>query len=134
MTQREIAKAGGKSLGWVSAMSRWAPDRHTSPFGPTTKTGRVQHAERRRYKRRNRKRRTGGADRKTKSRWAALSLKGRSRSMLAYDHQAVTDGRTVYPTTVQVISDDTMVLKPGSRSVAKFSKEKENGAASPSTY
>jgi hypothetical protein len=113
-TQGEIVKASGKSLGWVSAMSRWAPDRHTSPFGPTTKTGRIQHAERRRFKRRNRKRRAEGKGRKTKSRWAALSLKGRPRSMLAYNHQAVEDRRTVYPTTVRMISDDTFVLKSGS--------------------
>jgi hypothetical protein len=111
MTQRDIAKAGDKSLGWVNAMSQWTPDKHVSPFGPTTKAERVQHAERRRYKRRNRKRRAGGEDRKTKSDWPALSLKGRSASMLPYDHPAVMDGRTVYPTTVQM---DSLVLKPGS--------------------
>jgi len=114
MTQRDIAKAGDKSLGWVNAMSRWTPDKHASPFGPTTKAERVQHAERRHYKRRNRKRRTAGRDRKTRSDWPALSLKGRSASMLPYDHSAVMDGRTVYPKTVQAILPDTVVLKSGS--------------------
>lgn len=71
-------------------------------------------AERRRYKRRNRRRRAEGGDRKTKSDWPALSLKGRSASMLPYDHPAVMDGRTIYPKLVQAITDDTSVLKPGS--------------------
>jgi hypothetical protein len=100
-----------KSLGWVNAMARWTPDTGASPFGPTTKAERVQHAERRRYKRRNRRRRAEGGDRKTKSDWPALSLKGRSASMLPYDHPAVMDARTVYPSTVEM---DSSVLKPGS--------------------
>ncbi len=40
MTQRAVAKAGGRSLRWVNAMSRWTPDK-PSPFGATTKAERV---------------------------------------------------------------------------------------------
>jgi hypothetical protein len=95
-------------------MSRWTPDKRASPFGPTTRAERVQRAVRSRYKRRNRQRRAVGGDRKTKSDWPALSLKGRSASMLPYDHPAAMDGRTIYPTTVMAVSDETTVLKSGS--------------------
>ena len=49
MTQREIADAVGKSVGWVNAMHVWQIGgcKGDSPFGPTTKRGRVQHAEQR---------------------------------------------------------------------------------------
>src|SRR5262249_10851032 len=40
-------------------------------------------------------------NRRTKSRWPALPLNGRSASLLPHDHPAVIDGRTVYPTTVR---------------------------------
>jgi hypothetical protein len=35
MTQREIAKAADKSLGWVNVTHRWSPDSTKSAFGPT---------------------------------------------------------------------------------------------------
>jgi hypothetical protein len=114
MTQRDVAVAGDRSLRWVNCMARWTPDEHTSPFGPTTKADRDTHAKQRRYARRNRKRRSVGGDRKTKSDWPALSLKGRSASMLPFDHPAVMDAHTIYPSTVQVISDETTLLKTGS--------------------
>jgi hypothetical protein len=115
VTQREIAKAAGRSLRWVNAMSRFIPGQSASPFGPTTKAERVSHAKQRRAKRRNRARRAAGKGRKTKSDWPSRSLKGRrSRSLLPYDHSAVMDSRTVYPKTVlRVIPNDTPVLKPG---------------------
>jgi hypothetical protein len=52
MTQREIADAVGKSVGWVNAMHMWQIGgcKGDSPFGPTTKRGRVQHAEQQRKK------------------------------------------------------------------------------------
>jgi hypothetical protein len=48
-SQREMAKFVGKSLGWVNALLQWRLGgyKETSPFGPTTKKGRVQHAEQR---------------------------------------------------------------------------------------
>jgi hypothetical protein len=53
--------------------------------------------------------------RKTKSRWQSRPLKGRgrSRSILPYDHAAVAEGRTIYPSTVQVLSGVAKVLMPG---------------------
>jgi hypothetical protein len=115
MTQRAVAKAGDRSLRWVNAMSRWTPDK-ASPFGATTKAERVSHAKRMRYKRRNRKRRAQApGTRKTTSDWQSHSLKGRSRSMPAFNHEAFTPpGRTLYPKTVlKVITDATRILKPG---------------------
>jgi hypothetical protein len=52
MTQREIADAVGKSVGWVNAIHMWQIGgcKGDSPFGPTTKRGRVQHAEQQRKK------------------------------------------------------------------------------------
>jgi len=38
--------------------------------------------------------------RQTISRWRSLPLNGRSASLLPYDHPAIRDHRTVYPTTV----------------------------------
>jgi hypothetical protein len=48
-TQREMAKAVGMSVGWVNRLLKWrqAGYNDASPFGPTTKKGRVQHAEQR---------------------------------------------------------------------------------------
>jgi hypothetical protein len=48
-TQREIAEAVGRSLGWVNRLLKWRRSgyRESSPFGPTTRVGRVQHAEQR---------------------------------------------------------------------------------------
>jgi hypothetical protein len=75
MTQTEIAKAGGKSLGWINAMARWDPATQSSPW-PTTRAERLQRVEKSRYWRRNRKRRAAQqGERKTKSDWPALSLK-----------------------------------------------------------
>ena len=47
MSQREIAEFYGKSAGWVNALLKWRDTGHQdhSPFGPTTKAGRVQRAE-----------------------------------------------------------------------------------------
>jgi hypothetical protein len=112
MTQTKVAERAGKSLGWINAMARWDPTTQSSPW-PTTRAERFQRVEKSRYRRRNRKRRSVGGDRKTKSDWPALSLKGRSASMLPYDHSAVMDARTVYPKTVMAVSDDTTVLKTG---------------------
>jgi hypothetical protein len=46
-TQREIAQFVGKSPAWVNALLKWRLRGYKgkSPFGPTTKQGRVQHAE-----------------------------------------------------------------------------------------
>jgi hypothetical protein len=46
-TQREIAQFVGKSPAWVNALLQWRLRGYKggSPFGPTTKQGRVQHAE-----------------------------------------------------------------------------------------
>lgn len=96
MTQTKVAKAAGKSLGWINAMARWDPATQASPW-PTTRAERFQRVEKSRYKRRNRKRREAQKDRKTKSDWPALSLKGRPASMLPYDHPAVMESRTIYP-------------------------------------
>lgn len=48
-TQREMAKAIGKSVGWVNRLLKWRRSGYTehSPFGPTTKKARVQHAKQR---------------------------------------------------------------------------------------
>jgi hypothetical protein len=48
-TQREIAQFVGKSPAWVNALLKWRLRGYKgkSPFGPTTKQGRVQHAEQR---------------------------------------------------------------------------------------
>jgi hypothetical protein len=48
-TQREIAEAVGRSLGWVNRLLTWRRSgyKESSPFGPTTRVGRVQHAEQR---------------------------------------------------------------------------------------
>jgi hypothetical protein len=48
-TQREIAEVVGKSVAWVNALLQWRRSGYKdgSPFGPTTKAGRVQHAEQR---------------------------------------------------------------------------------------
>src|ERR1700733_14534939 len=75
MTQREIAEAGERSLGWINALSRWTPDQK-SPW-PTTKADRVQRAERSRYKRRNRKRNAATKGQKTDRRWAKPSSEDR---------------------------------------------------------
>jgi hypothetical protein len=46
-TQREIAEAVGRSLGWVNRLLKWRRSgyKESSPFGPTTRAGRVQYAE-----------------------------------------------------------------------------------------
>jgi hypothetical protein len=48
-TQREMAEAVGKSASWVNKLLRWHRSgyRDHSPFGPTTKRGRVEHAQQR---------------------------------------------------------------------------------------
>ena len=48
-TQREIAKAVGRSAGWVNRLLKWQRSgyQERSPFGPTTKADRVSHAKRR---------------------------------------------------------------------------------------
>jgi hypothetical protein len=46
-TQREMAKSVGKSVGWVNRLLKWRQAEDASPFGPTTRQGRVQHAEQR---------------------------------------------------------------------------------------
>jgi hypothetical protein len=48
-TQREMAEGIGRSVGWVNALLQWHSfgDKDASPFGPTTKADRVQHAEQR---------------------------------------------------------------------------------------
>jgi hypothetical protein len=48
-TQREMAAAVGKSVAWVNALLQWRLSgyKDESPFGPTTKAGRIQHAEQR---------------------------------------------------------------------------------------
>jgi hypothetical protein len=112
MTQREIAKAGERSLFWVNAMSRWTPDKR-SPFGPTTKADRVLHAKRGHFKRRNRKRNAETKGQKTDRRWAKRSSEGRSAKLLPENHPAATESRTVYPTTRRDVSPDTRVLKSG---------------------
>jgi hypothetical protein len=53
---------------------------------------------------------------RTKRRWKPRSLSGRSASLLAYDHAAVRENRTVYPSTVQIpirSRDGKWVLKRG---------------------
>jgi hypothetical protein len=46
-TQAEMARAVGKSEAWVSYLLRWRRSgyKDASPFGPTTKVGRLKHAE-----------------------------------------------------------------------------------------
>ena len=48
-TQASMAKAVGMSEPWVSQLLTWRREGYqgTSPFGPTTKAGRVQHAKQR---------------------------------------------------------------------------------------
>jgi len=48
-TQREIAKAVGRSPGWVNCLLRWRRSgyKEKSPFGPTTTAGRVARAQQR---------------------------------------------------------------------------------------
>ena len=42
----------------------------------------------------------------TKSRWSSRPLKGRSASLIPYDHPAVVAGRTIYPKTVHTLRRD----------------------------
>ncbi len=48
-TQREMAEAVSKSASWVNKLLKWRASGYNdhSPFGPTTKTGRVEHAQQR---------------------------------------------------------------------------------------
>jgi len=48
-TQREMAEAVGKSASWVNKLLKWRRSGYKdhSPFGPTTKKGRVEHAQQR---------------------------------------------------------------------------------------
>jgi hypothetical protein len=48
-TQREMAEAIGKSASWVNKLLKWRRSGYNdhSPFGPTTKRGRVEHAQQR---------------------------------------------------------------------------------------
>jgi hypothetical protein len=48
-TQREIAAAVGMSPAWVNRLLKWRRSgyKEYSPFGPTTKAGRVAHAQQR---------------------------------------------------------------------------------------
>jgi transcriptional regulator with XRE-family HTH domain len=54
-TQREMAEAVGMSVGWINRLLKWRRlgYQDASPFGPTTKQGRVQHAERRNQRKAN---------------------------------------------------------------------------------
>jgi Homeodomain-like domain len=56
-TQREIADAVGRSASWVNRLLKWRRTgyREYSPFGPTTKVGRVSHAQQRRTVSKSRK-------------------------------------------------------------------------------
>jgi hypothetical protein len=49
VTQREIAEAVGRSASWVNRLLKWRRSgyKEYSPFGPTTKAGRVAHAQQR---------------------------------------------------------------------------------------
>ena len=49
VTQREIAEATGKSASWVNRLLKWRRSgcKECSPFGPTTRAGRVAHAQQR---------------------------------------------------------------------------------------
>ena len=48
-TQREMAEAVGKSASWVNKLLKWRQSGYKdhSPFGATTKSGRVEHAQQR---------------------------------------------------------------------------------------
>jgi hypothetical protein len=48
-TQREMAEAVGMSASWVNKLLKWRRSgyKEHSPFGPTTKSGRVEHAQQR---------------------------------------------------------------------------------------
>ena len=48
-TQREMAEAVGRSASWVNRLLKWRRSgfKEHSPFGPTTKAGRVAHAQQR---------------------------------------------------------------------------------------
>jgi hypothetical protein len=48
-TQRELAEAVGRSASWVNRLLTWHRSgfEEESPFGPTTKAGRVSHAKQR---------------------------------------------------------------------------------------
>ena len=48
-TQREMAEAVGRSASWVNRLLKWRRSGYMeySPFGPTTKAGRVAHAQQR---------------------------------------------------------------------------------------
>ena len=48
-TQREMAEAVGRSASWVNRLLKWRRTGYKdySPFGPTTKAGRVAHAQQR---------------------------------------------------------------------------------------
>ena len=48
-TQREMAEAVGMSAAWVNKLLKWHRSGYKdhSPFGPTTKSGRVEHAQHR---------------------------------------------------------------------------------------
>jgi hypothetical protein len=48
-TQRELAEGVGRSAAWVCQLLKWRASgyREQSPFGPTTKAGRVSHAKQR---------------------------------------------------------------------------------------
>jgi hypothetical protein len=48
-TQREMAEAIGKSASWVNKLLKWRSSGYKdhSPFGPTTRRGRVEHAQQR---------------------------------------------------------------------------------------
>ncbi len=75
-TQREIAEAVDRSASWVSRLLKWRRSGYTeySPFGPTTKAGRVAHAQQRAEASKPRKpkatTRTTSADAETSSSFA----------------------------------------------------------------
>jgi hypothetical protein len=48
-TQREIAESIGRSASWVNRLLKWRRSgyKEYSPFGPSTKAGRVAHAQQR---------------------------------------------------------------------------------------
>jgi hypothetical protein len=62
-TQREMAEAVGKSASWVNKLLKWRRSgyKEHSPFGPTTKRGRVEHAQQP-HKAREPKPRASGGD------------------------------------------------------------------------
>lgn len=66
-TQREMAEAVGKSASWVNKLLKWRRSGYKdhSPFGPTTKRERVEHAQQRAKPSKPRKLRKDSEERQT---------------------------------------------------------------------